>query len=204
MPIVFIVAAVLSLFVAFGVRQGIVPMVKLPAPTQADTASATPLPSNVSSTPSISLSPSKRVTSSTPRVTVSPTSPQVMRATGTPISQPPSSPTSIPNSDTSAPVFEFMTGPAEGTTVNFSTFCFPMKWNDSNPSSIEVRYGLDVSPPDVWTKEYAPCYSAVADGSHVFRVQARDAAGNISNMITRNFTVNTSNPTNQVTASPTP
>lgn len=112
-------------------------------------------------------------------------------ATSTPTPKPTPTPTPIP--DTQPPVFEYMTGPEDGSTVTFNGFCFPMRLTDNFPGTISVRYSFDASGPSEWGQNYAPCYQNVANGFHVFVVQGRDSAGNETGHITRNFTVQVAN-----------
>lgn len=107
--------------------------------------------------------------------------------TNTPTPTPPNVP------DVTPPTFEWMTGPTDGSTVDFASFCFPMKVVDnvSKLPELQVRYSFDTPSWGEWTTNVAPCYQNVSNDTHVFRVQARDGAGNMSSPILRTFTVNT-------------
>lgn len=99
-------------------------------------------------------------------------------------------PTPLTTSDTQPPVFEFIGGPQDGSTINFNSFCFPMKLVDNSGGQIWVRYSFDNSGPSEWTQNYAPCYNSIEDGFHFFIVQGKDESNNITNFVSRNFTVN--------------
>jgi len=113
----------------------------------------------------------------------------------TPINTPNPSPqlrpltTPTPQGDTQPPVFENITGPEDGSTIDFNSFCFPLKIKDNISTGITVRYSFDNSGVSDWNQNYAPCYFNVSNGFHFFVVQAKDAAGNTSDTISRNFTV---------------
>lgn len=200
MPIVVIIAAFLTLFVAVGVRNiphNNLPVSPAPSVSISPTASVSPTPTaNSFTTPVIT----KKITTPTatpivirPPVQKTPTAIPLQLGTNTP----------MPSLDTAAPTFDFMTGPGEGTTVDFNQFCFPMKFSDVT-APIQVRYGLDAQAPSDWNQNYAPCYSSVSNGAHTFRVSAKDGAGNISELVKRNFIVQVADPANQITQSPTP
>ena len=126
-----------------------------------------------------------------PTATSTPTNtpvPQSATNTPTPTSTP--IPTTTP--DTTAPTMSEMTGPADGSTVNFKNFCFPMKPSDdrSTSSQIQTNYKFDSSDWSGWGNQYSPCYNDIANGSHTFSVQLKDEAGNVSSSINRTFTVN--------------
>lgn len=122
-----------------------------------------------------------------PTTTVSPVNQTIVPS---PTPRPTSTPTPTPTPDTQAPTFEYVTGPADGSTVEFNSFCFPLKIVDNKPGTLTVRYSFDNSGPGEWGQNYAPCYQNVSNGFHFFVVQARDAAGNTSEFVSRNFTVN--------------
>lgn len=92
--------------------------------------------------------------------------------------------------DTQPPAFEFIGGPQEGSTIDFNSFCFPMKLVDNSGGQIWVRYSFDNSGPSDWTQNYAPCYNSVGNGFHFFIVQGKDESNNVTNFVSRNFTVN--------------
>lgn len=123
-------------------------------------------------------------------VTKTPT-PMVPTATPRVIQQPTATPTPV---DTHPPVIDQVTGPADGSTINFNSFCFPVHVTDNAPGTLMVRYSFN-SGPGEWNTNYAPCYQDVREGWHTFVVQAKDAAGNLSGHVSRYF---------QVVLSPTP
>lgn len=154
----------------------------------ANLPTATPKPS-IKAT--VTPKPSTATSSSISKPVNSPVSTNMPIATPTPKPTPTPTPTPIP--DTQPPVFEYMTGPEDGSTVTFNGFCFPMRLTDNFPGTISVRYSFDTSGPSEWGQNYAPCYQNVANGFHVFVVQGRDSAGNETGHITRNFTVQVAN-----------
>ncbi len=170
----------------------------IPSLDKADTGV---IPANLpSATPKSSVKPTSTASSkptATPVVTSVPkasaSSTQAPTATPTPTPKPTPTPTPTPVPDTQPPVFEYMTGPADGSTVTFNSFCFPMRLTDNFPGTISVRYSFDNSGPSEWGQNYAPCYQGVGNGFHVFVVQGRDAAGNETGHVSRNFNVSVSN-----------
>ncbi len=128
--------------------------------------------------------------------TAIPNTPTTIPATNTPIPPtqtpipPTSTPTPSPYVDNQPPVLQQMTGPADGSYVQFNNFCFPMYYTDNNPNTtIYVQYQFDGSGWSDWGTNYSPCYSNVANGGHFFAAQAKDSTGNTSTMTTRNFNV---------------
>lgn len=148
-----------------------------PTPTKKATVTVKP---TVKPTIKPSATPTKPAATSTPAPTSAPTNTPV--PTATPI--PP---------DTTPPTIS-MTGPADGSTVDFNNFCFPAYIQDtvSTTSDIQARYRFDSPTWSEWGSEFAPCYSNIANGSHTFSIQARDKAGNVKEE-TRIFTVNKTN-----------
>lgn len=104
-----------------------------------------------------------------------------------------SNPTSVPTqtSDTTPPTLDYMTGPTDGSTIDFNNFCFPMKASDNVSSSndIQTRYRFDGASFGDWGSNFAPCYSNVSNGSHNFVLEFRDKAGNVGSAVNRTFTV---------------
>lgn len=146
------------------------------SPTQSLTPAASSIP-NPTNTPSPSPLPSA---TNTPTPT----------PTNTPIPTPTNTPTPTPFIDTQAPTLIEMTGPPNGSTVDFSTFCFPPRYTDNNPNShIYVQYQFDGGGWSGWSNNYVACYYNVTNGQHTFEIQAKDDAGNISTTTTRTFTV---------------
>jgi len=110
-------------------------------------------------------------------------------------------PTPTLSSDTQAPVFDYINGPENGSTVTYNSFCFPMKLVDNvSPNTLYVRYGLDTDDLGEWKTDFAPCYSSISNGSHIFKVQGKDSAGNETAVTSRSFTINADGvtPTNTV------
>lgn len=143
------------------------------------TQGLTPTPSILNPTNTPSLTP-KPTATNTPTPT----------PTNTPIPTPTNTPTPTPFIDTQAPTLIEMTGPPNGSTVDFSTFCFPPRYTDNNPNShIYVQYQFDGGGWSGWSNNYVACYYNVTNGQHTFEIQAKDDAGNISTTTTRTFTV---------------
>ena len=175
MPAAIIIAAVLSLVFIFQVNNSVyLPSAVKPTPTEIQAIAPTPTkPLSPTSTP-------------TPRVTNKPV--------------PPTPTIKVVQNDTEPPVFEWMTGPEDGMTVPWSSFCFPMKVND-NAGEVWVRYSFD-SDQSPWGKDFSPCFQNVANGWHTFVAQAKDAAGNIATEHSRYFKVDVPVP-NAISPMPT-
>ncbi len=110
--------------------------------------------------------------------------------TQTPTPSPTLTPTPLPP-DTTPPSFMEITGPGDGTTVAFNGFCFPMRPVDNRSTypQIKVRHNFDNAGWTDWNIDVAPCFTNVENGGHTFSAQAQDEAGNLSEVITRTFTV---------------
>lgn len=136
-------------------------------------------------TPTIVTKPKIQPTSAlVPSPTKKPTSVPTAIPTNTPM------PTAVPTPpDTTPPVIDQMTGPENGGVYSYKNFCFPMHATDNAPGTPQVRYKFDSESWSGWGNEYSPCYSNVANGSHTFSAQAKDAAGNESGITTRTFTI---------------
>ena len=105
-----------------------------------------------------------------------------------------SSPTMVLSDDHEAPVMTQMTGPPNGGTVNFTTFCFPQHWIDNTTYGIEVHVAFDSDSFGNWGfgfDQIGACYNNVSNGVHTFKTQGRDKAGNMSGVYSSTFTVNT-------------
>lgn len=111
--------------------------------------------------------------------------------TPTPSQKLTATPTSASTLDKTPPVITSITGPDNGSTVDFNSFCFPIVITDnvSNSSNLTVRVGFDSSLGS-YSNNFSPCYSNIGNGSHTFTAQAKDAAGNESTVVTRTFSVN--------------
>ncbi len=98
-------------------------------------------------------------------------------------------PTSI--RDTTAPQITQMTGPGDGSVIEFNNFCFPIYATDniSKSSGIKVRSRFDSQDWTAWSTDFSQCFQNISSGNHTFSAQVRDEAGNESNIITRTFTV---------------
>lgn len=135
----------------------------------------------------------KPETTAKPGTKATPTPLKKTAPTVTPTPKTITNPTSTPasNQDKTAPVITSMTGPENSSTVDFDNFCFPIYITDnvSNSSSLQVRVKFDSNTWGGYSNNFSPCYSGISNGSHTFSVQAKDAAGNESSVITRTFTV---------------
>lgn len=152
--------------------------------------------------PSITSSPTKEieiiptdmpVPTNTPTPFVAPTEiPAVINTpTATPLNTP--LPTEPPP-DTNPPYISNLGGPANNSTVTFTSFCFPMMISDnySHLPDLWTQYQFDNTSWNEWSNgndAYSPCFQNVAVGQHTFSVRAKDAAGNISEATTHSFTV---------------
>lgn len=122
-----------------------------------------------------------------------PTATNVPVPTNTPIPLYTPTPTPLPP-DTSPPIITDMGGPGNNTTVNFNGFCFPFRVSD-NQSQIPhfwTQYQFDSSTWTEWNNTndvFSPCFQNIQNGQHSFSVHVKDGAGNVSETITRMFTV---------------
>lgn len=92
--------------------------------------------------------------------------------------------------DTIAPAVEIRGGPAEGSTLSDTKACFPL-WVSDNLTlwqSLVVHVKLDNGKWSDWSANLGPCLENLGNGGHVFGVQVKDGAGNISPEIRRTFT----------------
>lgn len=160
------------------------PTVTVTQETPTPATSGKPVPSPTVRVRNVTATPTKAVPTATPKV--------IPLATATP----------KPATDTQPPVIDQVTGPADGSTVNFNSFCFPVHVTDNVPSGITIRYSFN-SGPGEWGTDYAPCFQNVREGWHTFVVQAKDAAGNVSGYVSRYFQVVLAKPTAAQTPAPT-
>lgn len=108
----------------------------------------------------------------------------------TPSNQPTASNTPAQAPDTTPPTLVYMTGPSDGSTIDFNSFCFPMMASDNKTGSqgIQTRYKFDGGDWNDWGNNYSPCYNNVSNGQHTFNFEFKDEAGNTSS-VSRAFTV---------------
>jgi hypothetical protein len=99
--------------------------------------------------------------------------------------------------DITAPVLTFAQGPNGPTNDNTPTF-------DVNPDA-NVECSLDQGTPDFEFCDdgILDVTTPLADGTYTFRARATDAAGNLSALVTREFTVDTVAPTVEIVDGPT-
>lgn len=116
---------------------------------------------------------------------------------GQPTAQPTKIPTSLPSAtptvfrDATGPTVTIQTGPENGSTISFKDICFTISVSDnvSKYPQLYIRTKFDSDIWSDWSKEMAPCYQNLTNGSHNFSVQAKDEAGNVSEVLTRSFIV---------------
>lgn len=99
-------------------------------------------------------------------------------------------PTKTDSGNDTTPPSISMTGPENGSTVDFKNFCFPMYPTDNQTSSseIQIRVKFDQESWSDWGNNVAPCYYDIPNGQHTFSVEVKDTAGNTASE-TRTFTV---------------
>jgi len=98
--------------------------------------------------------------------------------------------------DTAPPPAPSITsGPSDPTNATSATFAF----SDTEPG-VTLFCQLDAGAFTGCTSPKS--YTGLADGSHTFRVKARDMAGNDSGSATRTWTVDTVSPTTTITSTP--
>lgn len=139
-----------------------------------------------SEAPEETVEPTQSFTNTTP------TKAPVATATKSPVPTSTPAPTSPPAQakDTTPPTLDFLTGPADGSTIDFATFCFPMKASDNVTSSndMQTRFKFDSDSYGEWGSNFSPCYYNVGNGSHTYSLEFRDQAGNVGSA-SRTFTV---------------
>ena len=93
---------------------------------------------------------------------------------------PPPPPPPPPGPDTTPPDTSLTGQPSAATTATSATFTFTGSDNVTSSGSLTFQCQLDVPETGAWTACTSPRVVAgpLAAGSHVFRVRARDAAGN--------------------------
>jgi hypothetical protein len=90
----------------------------------------------------------------------------------------------------------FTAGPANGSRVCSLPVVF--RWrgcdNDTPVENLQYRYRVDGGAWSAWSSETEISLESLADGAHVFEVQARDASGNESQIARREFVLDTTPP----------
>jgi hypothetical protein len=86
--------------------------------------------------------------------------------------------------DTIAPVASFISGPADGASIDTSSTSFGFSANEQ-PSAFECK--VDAGSFSACTSPLA--LSGLSEGAHSVQVRATDAANNVGTAATRNFTV---------------
>lgn len=80
---------------------------------------------------------------------------------------------------------------AEGTTITSGSPCFPL-WVSDNMTpwqQLITRGKINTNQWSIWMETFSYCFPNLGNGTHVFTVQIRDLAGNISPEIKRTFIV---------------
>lgn len=134
----------------------------------------------------ITAQPARNNTTITPTVfMISPTA--VPTSIPTPVVTNTPEPTTIPTvtsapNDTNPPTIHSMTGPENGSTVDFNSFCFPIHVSDdrSSGSQLSSQYRFDSDSWTDWGSNMSPCFSNVSNGEHTFIIHVKDSAGNVS------------------------
>lgn len=92
--------------------------------------------------------------------------------------------------DVHPPIFTYLSGPPDNAIVTEGDWCMPMGIKDdvSGPQELQVRSRINGRPWSRWSQELVSCVM-MPPGSHTFDYQARDGAGNVSEMLSRNITV---------------
>ncbi len=107
--------------------------------------------------------------------------------------------TVVESVDTTPPETEIVSGPAEGETVRTDSVTFTYTGTDNITATpdLEYSYRLDTGSWSTWSGETSATLS-VGDGTHTFRVKARDEAliedSTPDSLDTRSFTVDTQGP----------
>ena len=93
--------------------------------------------------------------------------------------------------DLTPPTVTIQDSVAEGTTINQTSLCFPL-WLSDNMTpwqQLTTHAKMDTNQWSIWMPLTQYCYQHLTIGKHVFTVQIRDLAGNVSSEVTRTFTV---------------
>jgi hypothetical protein len=91
------------------------------------------------------------------------------------------------------PTATILTGPAAETADNTPTFTYEGEDADGQVTGYYVS--INVNPPDEFTNETTWTSPELADGEHSFYVMAQDNDGANSAVVSRDFTINTAEPT---------
>jgi hypothetical protein len=94
-----------------------------------------------------------------------------------------------PKKDTTPPVISGVSGVDENATISVNHICLRVLPYDKENSPTMIRTQLNTGDWTAWTSEFITCYNDLSNGSYTFTVQAKDKAGNLSNIQTRHFTV---------------
>jgi len=101
--------------------------------------------------------------------------------------------------DTNPPEITITVGPEEGEVVDDNNIAFLWESNEPNceyswiliQSEIHTGTSQDTIPWPYWKNDFYIVYFNLADGEYTFQIKAKDAAGNIGNITTRHFIVDT-------------
>ena len=94
-------------------------------------------------------------------------------------------------SDLTPPVVAFVAGPADGAVLFADTTSYAWSGtDDTTPTpSLTYRTALDAAFSGAYSAATTRSLAGLADGDHVFSVEARDGSGNVSTPVTRQFRV---------------
>jgi len=95
--------------------------------------------------------------------------------------------------DGSLPVVTIMTGPADGSVIDYSDVTFTWQGEDAvtSPDNIRFAFCLDGDLPVNYANDRSISYTGLADGVHEFSIRAVDEAGNVGATVNCSFTVTT-------------
>lgn len=82
---------------------------------------------------------------------------------------------------------------ADNAIISFTNPCFPL-WVTDNMTPwqrLQTRTKLDTQSWSTWAEAFSYCFQNLTTGTHIFSVQIRDLAGNVSPEIQRPFIVQT-------------
>lgn len=93
--------------------------------------------------------------------------------------------------DQTPPLLNIISGPENLSMIKFNNFCFETKISDNITSfdKLVLHWSFDNSNWSDWSNNTAFCFNNITNGNHVFSIQAKDEAENLSNAETRQFTV---------------
>jgi hypothetical protein len=98
-------------------------------------------------------------------------------------------------SDNTSPTTEITSGPNGWITTDSATFNWSGSDNKTSTGDLVYSYKLDSGSWSSWTSSTSKTYNNLSDGSHTFKVKAKDEAGNEDESpASRRFSVDTADP----------